>query len=219
MNKGGIEKFKKFWEKFWFIVWKDPSLKGWVISIIFLLFVIKLIFFPLLSLVTGTSIPLVIVESCSMYHEDNLLSNTNEWLERHEEKYFKFGITKNDFLEFPFKKGLDKGDILFVTGTKAKDVDVGDIIIFNVDSAYPIIHRVIEIKNAEEDNQLTFSTIGDNNNAQFNFEKTITENQLVGEPRANIAPYVGWAKLIFFETMKKFDRDPKTNFEGFCKEN
>jgi len=29
-------KLKRFWKKFWFVVWKDESPKGWIISIIFI---------------------------------------------------------------------------------------------------------------------------------------------------------------------------------------
>ena len=71
------EGLTKFWKKFWFMLWKDDSLKGWIFSIIFLFIFIKFIFFPILSLVTGTYLPLAIVESCSMYHEGNFLSNYN----------------------------------------------------------------------------------------------------------------------------------------------
>ena len=79
-----VNKFKNFWKKFWFIVWKDNSLKGWIISILFLFIVIKFIFFPLLNLVTGTTLPLAIVESCSMHHKGNIFSNFDNWWERHD---------------------------------------------------------------------------------------------------------------------------------------
>ena len=81
MKRSGIG---KLWEKFWFIVWKDDSLKGWIFSIIFLFILIKFIFFPTLSFITGTSLPLAIVESCSMYHQGNLLSNFDSWWETHD---------------------------------------------------------------------------------------------------------------------------------------
>ena len=70
MEKEGERKgkFKRFLKKSWQIIWKDDSLKGWIISLIFIFVVIKFIFFPLLNLATGTSLPLAIVESCSMYH-------------------------------------------------------------------------------------------------------------------------------------------------------
>jgi len=208
MNK---EDWKKFWKKFWFIVWKDDSFKGWVISVIFILVVIKLIFFPILTLASGNSLPLVIVESCSMYHEGSIFSNFDNWWDRHESKYFQEKIIKPTFLDFPFKNGLNKGDILFVAGVKPENIKVGDIIIFNAGERNPIIHRVINVKN--ESGVYTFSTLGDNNNGQLYVEQNINQNQLVGKPVADIAPWVGWIKLIFFEHTKPAQE------RGFCNEN
>lgn len=204
-------KFQIFLKKFWDIVWRDDSLKGWLISLIFLFIVIKGIFFPLMSLATGTSLPLVIVESCSMYHDNNLLSDTNEWWTIHENKYSTYQITKDQFLDFPFKKGFNKGDILFITGAKASELEMGDIIIFNANYRNPVIHRIISIQ--REENEYIFGTIGDNNNGQIEFEKRIGEHQVVGKAQINIAPYIGWGKLIFFERL----RNPQER--GFCNEN
>lgn len=189
---------KNFLDKFWFLVWKDDSFKGWIISIIFIFIVIKFIFFPSLSFVTGTELPLAIVESCSMYHSGNLLSNYDEWWKNHDVKYMKFLINKDRFKEFPFAKGFNKGDILFIVGTKPEKIELGDIIIFNSGvRSTPIIHRVINIK--QTDNEITFSTIGDNNPSQISFERNINQNQIVGKAVLKIAPYLGWGKLIFFE--------------------
>ncbi len=204
------EAIKKFWEKFWFIVWKDDSLKGWVISLLFIFILIKGVFFPVLSLVTGTSLPLVIVESCSMYHNKNLLSNFDEWWDNHEIKYFKEKINKNAFLNFPFKKGLNKGDILLTTNIKPGEIRLGDVIIFKVNGNTPVIHRVIDIEN--KSGKYFFSTMGDNNNGQWNFEKNISSERIIGKAQANIAPYLGWIKLVFFEYNK-----PESQ-RGFCKE-
>ena len=103
-----------FLKKFWFIVWKDDSLKGWIFSIIFLFLFIKFIFFPVLGLVTGTPLPLAIVESCSMYHERDILSNYDLWWEKHVNKYLGYDIEKEEFENFKFKNGFNKGDILFI---------------------------------------------------------------------------------------------------------
>ena len=35
-------KIKKIWKKFWFLLWKDNSLKGWIFSVLFLFIFIKL---------------------------------------------------------------------------------------------------------------------------------------------------------------------------------
>jgi hypothetical protein len=195
MNKKDV---KRFLEKFWFLVWKDDSFKGWIISIIFIFILIKFVFFPTLSLLTGTSLPLAIVESCSMFHDGNLLSDYDEWLQKNEIKYSQFQITKEEFNEFDFKKGFNKGDILFIVGAKPEKIKTGDIIIFNSGvRSTPIIHRVISIK--QENGNYIFSTIGDNNPSQISFEKSINENQIVGKAVLKIAPYIGWGKLIFYQ--------------------
>lgn len=205
------KKVKEYWGKFWFLVWKDDSLKGWIISIIFLFLLIKLILFPGLNLVTGTTLPLAIVESCSMYHYGNLFSNFDSWYERHDEKYSEFTIDNLDFQNFPFRKGFNKGDILFIVGTSAEKLKEGDIIVFSGNQKNPIIHRIVNIK--EENGTKTFSTIGDNNEGQLSYEKEIKQEQIIGRAVFRIVPYAGWGKLIFFE----FGRS--SSEKGICHEN
>ncbi len=221
MNKK-IEGIKKFWKKLWFILWKDNSLKGWIFSIIFLFVFIKFIFFPVLGLVTGTALPLAIVESCSMYHEGNIFSNYDNWWEIHEGKYGALEITKEDFQGgiSKFRRGFTKGDILFLIKAKPEKLKVGNIIAFNSGTRnVPVIHRIINIK--EENGQFIFTTIGDNNaqsltisnNALGVDETEIKPEQLVGKAAFRIVPYLGWGKLIFFEHLKP------TSERGICKEN
>ena len=205
------KKVKEYWKKFWFLLWKDDSFKGWLFSIIFLFLFIKLIFFPGLSLITGTSLPLAIVESCSMYHQGNLFSNFDSWYEKHDDKYAELVINKLEFEEFPFKKGFNKGDILFIVGTPSEKLKIGDVIIFEGDRKNPIIHRIIKI--TEKDSKLIFSTIGDNNPSQLSVEKEISKDQIIGRAVFRLAPYIGWGKLIFFEPMR-----PESE-KGFCSEN
>ena len=209
--KNSKKRLREFWKKFWFIVWKDDSLKGWIISILFLFIVIKFVFFPLLNLATGTTLPLAIVESCSMYHQGNVFSDFDSWYERHDEKYTPFIINKLDFQDFPLKRGFSKGDILFIVGTKPEKLEEGDVIIFNANQKNPIIHRIINIK--EENGEYIFSTIGDNNNNQIPFEKIILEDKIVGKASFRLVPYLGWVKLVFFEGSKPLSE------RGFCDEN
>jgi signal peptidase I len=203
-------KTKDFLKKFWFLLWKDDSFKGWLFSVIFLIAFILLIFFPGLRLVTGTELPLAIVESCSMYHQGNLFSNTEAWYDRHDLKYAPFIINNLDWNDFIFKNGFNKGDILFIIGVKPEKVKQGDVIIFKVNRANPIIHRVVEVRNLN--GTYHYSTIGDNNNGQLSFEKDISEDQLVGKAVVKLAPYFGWGKLIFFEASR-----PESE-RGFCSE-
>lgn len=206
------ESWKNFWKKFWFVVWKDDSFKGWLISILFLFVVIKFIFFPLLSLATGTGLPLAIVESCSMYHNGNVFSSYDLWWQNHETKYSALNFTKDEFSDFSFKKGFSKGDILFIVKAKPEKLEVGDVILFNAGQANPIIHRIINITQDSNGNYI-FSTEGDNNNGQLSVEKTINQNQLVGKAVFRVTPYLGWMKLVFYERLK-----PESE-RGFCKEN
>src|SRR3990167_8854563 len=116
IKKIGEKSNKNLFQKFWFLLWKDNSIKGWIFSVVFLFLFIKFIFFPALSFATGTSLPLAIVESCSMYHQGNLLSDFNSWWDTKGEKYSQFNITKSEFEDFGFEKGFNKGDILFIVG-------------------------------------------------------------------------------------------------------
>lgn len=208
MNKGEIKKFLK---KFWFVVWKDDSFKGWIMSIIFLFVVIKFLFFPALNFLTGTQLPLAIVESCSMYHDGNLFSNFDEWYQKHEEKYSSFGINELLFHDFILRKGFNKGDILFIVGAKPEKLEVGDVIIFLAGLQHPVIHRIVDIR--EEEGKYYFSTMGDNVGRVQVFEENISEDQLIGKAVFKVAPYLGWAKLIFFEPFQN------SYNKGLCREN
>lgn len=214
------EKVKKFLKKFWFLLWKDDSFKGWLFSIVFIFVFIKLILFPALNLVTGTSLPLAIVESCSMYHKDNVFSNFDSWFGRHENKYSQLGISKEDFNNFVLKRGFSKGDIVFLVKANPDKIKIGDIIAFSSGTKNtPIIHRVIKIQYKE--GKRVFTTMGDNNGAILNpsnnlagvDEREIYEEQLVGKAVFMAVPGLGWAKLVFFEGFRPISE------RGFCKEN
>jgi hypothetical protein len=156
-----------------------------------------------------------------MYHEPVVpfYYNFDEWWNDHEEKYETFGINEEEFKSFKIKNGFSKGDILFAVGEQPEDIKIGDIVMFRTGQPNPIIHRVVEIK--KENNKYIFSTIGDNNWQQFTLtnnpyginEISINEDQIVGKAVFRIAPYAGWAKLIFFDWMKA------PSERGLCKEN
>jgi len=207
-EEGRLHSAKKFFKKFWFLLWKDNSFKGWAFSLIFIFVVIKFIFFPLLSFVSGTSLPLAIVESCSMYHKGDIFSNFDNWWQGHQSYYQRWNISKQEFGKFIFDNGFDKGDILFIVGVKPKNVKIGDIIIYGTSvQSTPIIHRVMNI--TVKDGIYYFSTQGDNNmGQQLPFENGINQDQLVGKAVFKLAPFIGWAKLIFF--------DARSSDPGLC---
>lgn len=212
--------FKRGWKKFWYLLTKDESLKGWIFAVIFLFIFIKLIFFPLLNLIAGTTHALSIVESCSMHHDSRLLffHDFDKWWKSNENKYSTYNLTKNDFKDFKLKNGFTKGDILFVTKATPEKLKIGDIILFNAGQNNPIIHRIINIK--KENEKYLFTTIGDNNpnsltnkNNPFGInEINIKEEQLVGKLAFKIAPYIGWSKLIFYDFRKP------ESLRGLCDE-
>lgn len=173
---------KSWLRRFWEFLKKD-SWQSVVVSLILAFLIIKFIFFPLLSLSTGTELPLVIVESCSMYHPgsmENVLGNPI---------YSEYNISLSDAESWGFKNGINKGDIIFVVGPK--NIEKGDVIIFAAGTPNPIIHRAIRVDD-------TLTTKGDHNSGLLEVEKNIQRNQLIGKAVFRI-PYLGWVKLIFFE--------------------
>lgn len=205
-----MKEAKNILQKFWHLLWKDESWKGWVFSVVVLFIFIKFILFPTLSLVTGTALPLAIVESCSMYHAGSALDFQN-WWQPHDAKYTALEIAESQFEKFPIPEGFNKGDILLIIKANPDKLKIGDIIIFNANYQNPLIHRIIKI--SEKDGKKIFSTMGDNNNGQLGVEKEISEEQLVGKAVLRLVPFLGWGKLIFFEPLR-----PESE-KGLCYQN
>ncbi len=178
---------------------KEDSWPSLIVFLVLVFLFIKFLVFPLLSFLTGTSLPLVIVESCSMYHDTYGQQGLETILESpiYEENNISFEDTEN----WPLKNGLNKGDIVFVLGPE--NVEVGDIVIFAANSRHPIIHRVI---NTTEN---TITTKGDNNSGILPTEKEINKDRLMGKAVFRV-PAIGWIKLIFFE----FSKSPSE--QGLC---
>ncbi len=168
---------------------RKDSWPSFVVTLLLAFVIIKFIFFPGLSLITGTSLPLVIVESCSMYHHDagfeNIFSGS---------VYDNYELTLEDTDNWIFQNGFSKGDVIFVVG--ANNIEVGDVIIFNGGTSHPIIHRVVEVDGN------AYTTKGDNNLGVYHFDKNIPNDAVVGKALFKV-PFIGWAKLIFFEPGRK----------------
>ena len=181
-----MKKVVDCWKKFWVFLKKD-SWASFAVTLLLAFVIIKFVFFPGLSLITGTGLPLVIVESCSMYHHDAGFDNTFE-----SDVYEDYGLSLADTGNWIFQNGFSKGDVIFVVG--ARNVEVGDVIIFNGGAQHPLIHRVVEVDDG-------YATKGDNyktNAKQLSMEKDISEEQVIGKALFKV-PFIGWAKLIFFE--------------------
>lgn len=194
--------------RFWRFLQED-SWQSWLVSLVLLVVLIRFVLFPLLSLATGSTLPLVVIESCSMYHN----SNFDTWWNANSAWYESHNITKADFETFPFKNGLNKGDIIFVWGRSS--YNIGDVIIFQPNSGssapHPIIHRVVAENpfQTKGDNNIAQLTAGNPGNVENIDETNISPNQIIGKSVFRI-PYLGWIKLVFFEPFKA----PQDR--GFC---
>lgn len=184
--------------KIWNFLWKDNSVWSWIVSLILAFIIVKFIFFPLLSFVFATPLPLVVVESGSMHHS-GFLGNTfgtsadfEFWWTEHSAWYLERGINKEKALAWPIHNGMEIGDIIVISG-RGK-INVGDVIVFNAGQSHPVIHRVIEIKNIN--NTIYYSTKGDNNPNQLSVEKEIPSSSVLGKSLFRI-PKIGWIKLVF----------------------
>jgi len=185
IDKKGKVKEGNLLLRFWNFL-KEDSWQSMVVSLILAFVIIKFVFFPLLSFFTGSALPLVIVESCSMHHSRSLSTILDDPI------YDEFNLDSSYASKFPFKNGLEKGDIILVIN--AKNAKIGDVIIFNAGQMYPIIHRVVALDG-------TVTTKGDNNNGLLPVERNVSKDRLVGKAALRI-PYLGWVKLIFYEPFR-----------------
>lgn len=196
------ESIKKFWK---FL--NEDTWQSWIVSLLLIIGFIYFIFFPGLSFITQTELPLVVVESCSMYHAGDF----DDWWFRNGNYYEQRDILKSRFATFPFLNGMNKGDIIFVWGRS--DYEMGDVIIFEQNptssARHPIIHRIIT--------EFPYGTKGDNNARQLTAENNeqridetnIPQERIMGKAVFRV-PYIGWIKLVFFELA----RAPQER--GFC---
>ena len=117
------------------------------------------------------------------YSLQDYWSLCGEW---YEEK----GLTKEEFSQYPFPNGFDKGDVIVLRGARPKELAVGDVLVFDTGKAYPIIHRIVE-KNQQGD-RISFVTKGDHN--AIADEGVVREKQIIGRAATRI-PYIGWVKI------------------------
>ena len=199
---------KSFWRKLWWFLWEDNSIWSWIVNVILAFVIIKFLFYPALGFVLGTSHPIVAVVSGSMEHPDGF----DDWWSRpaccadaectskisQGELYSKLGINKQEFLEFPFKHGFNKGDIMILW--RPANIGIGDILVFRADHRLdPIIHRVVAVDKL--DDHTTYLTKGDHNCGSAAFERTVAKDKQIGKALFRV-PFLGWIKIGFVELLK-----------------
>ncbi len=189
MEKKGIKDYLK---KLWHFIWDDNSMLSWAFNVVLAFLIVKFLIYPGLGLLLGTSFPVVAVVSDSMEH--NGLSFEEWWSER-EEIYNSFEIGRDDFLSYKFHNGFNAGDLMVLVGVEAKEVKLGDSLVFLGDAPGPIIHRVVKID--RNSGEIFVQTMGDNkdkNRGSRPDEFGITQDRIVGKAVFRI-PYLGWVKL------------------------
>ncbi len=197
--------------KIWYFLWKDDSAWSWLASLVVAFILVKFVFFPFLSFIFQSSMPLVVVESSSMFHQGGLIKSIigfgtqkefNTWWEKSKSWYESNNLRYEDTDKWSFKSGLDKGDIIVIKGSK--NLNIGDVIVFNAGQRHPIIHRIVKIRLTEQG--VVYETKGDNyitNSNQLAIEKEIEQSQIVGKAVFRV-PKLGWIKLIVVQTWNSF---------------
>ena len=172
-------------KKVWRFIWHDDSILSWIVNIILAFLIVKFLIYPGLGLALGTTHPVVAVVSGSMHHNGNF----DQW---YDEKGDWYKFEKEGMKKWSLHNGFNRGDIMILK--KAKDVKVGDIIVFYGNSNNPIIHRVVFVG----DN--FYQTKGDNNADSFEQlgEKDIKQNKIIGKAIGRI-PLLGYVKILFSE--------------------
>lgn len=192
--------FKRFWN----FLWNDESITGWLVSLIIIFVVIKFLLFPALSLVLGTGLPLVVVESSSMSHDAFIFGEFDSWWldSSNSEWYLDRSINMSEASRWSLKSGFEKGDIIMLVGVSPQNLEVGDVIVFDAGQTNPIIHRIIGIT-VGRDGSLVFSTKGDNNIDMIPQDRNISEDKVIGKALIKV-PKLGWVKLLLVDFFGAF---------------
>lgn len=175
---------KHFLKDLWRFIWYDDSIWSWIVNLIIAFVLVKFIIYPGLGLLLGTSFPVVAVVSGSMEHDGNF----DAFWEQQQNIYVQYGITKEEFEDFRFYNGFNKGDLMVLYSPK--DVDVGDVVVFSGDAYAPLIHRVVKIENS------LYTTKGDHNLGSRTDEVDINPERVYGKAVFRL-PYLGWFKIGF----------------------
>ncbi|MEK6983808.1 MAG: signal peptidase I [Nanoarchaeota archaeon] len=175
-----------------------------IVSLVLMIFssiINKFILFPLLGSFLNTSHPVVAFVSESMTHDENF----DDWWTNAGNWYSNAGIDKNKFSIFPYKNGINKGDLLIIKGANYDEIQIGDLIVFWSTRKDPIMHRVT--KKWEENEIQYFETKGDNHKTNpipirsaILDETKISYDQVIGRVSKTI-PKIGWVKIKYAEML------------------
>ena len=188
---------KAILKKMWWFIWEDDSIWSWIVNIILAFVLIKYIVYPGLGLLLSTGYPIVAVVSGSMEHDGSF----DKWWDSQSDWYLNQNLSREDFKEFDFRNGFNKGDIMILYGEKPKGIDVGEVIVFSSGRPDPIIHRVV--RKWENNGRYYFQTKGDHNIDSGKYDYDISETNVIGRAWVRV-PYLGWIKIGFVELLGLF---------------
>jgi signal peptidase I len=147
-------------------------------------FIIAWLVYQLLSMATGTALPIVSVVSDSMYHT----SHFDNWWSGSQTLYAAYNISEARFKTFLAPNGLSRGDLLVVI--KPDNPKIGDIMIYNkFGSDFTIVHRLVAIR---ED---AYIVKGDNNRAA---DPPVAKEYVVGKVILAV-PLLGYPRLLLHQ--------------------
>ena len=139
----------------------------------------------LIGFFLNTDLPVFSILTGSMTHDSYTVINHYRWLENN------LGYNRSYIDSWPFKEGLDIGDLVVIKG--CENYEVGDIILYDVREApIPIIHRIIKIN---EDG--SYMTKGDHNPGLNLFEYSVRKEQIKGKVILKI-PYLGMPYVLIY---------------------
>ena len=199
--------WKESLKKSWNFIWYDDSWASWLLNIVLAYIIIKFVVYPVLGFLLATPLPVVAVVSDSMEHKG---ADFDAWWQDRQLWYLNRGITFDDFKNYPFKNGFNKGDIMVLYGTKPNDIKLGQVIVFQSGLPYPIIHRVVAVHDDKGPSagQLFYETKGDYNQDQIKGdlfhpldETYVPQRVLYGQAVFRI-PYLGYVKIWFVELLQ-----------------
>jgi len=140
---------------------------------------------------------------CGNAYDGKKHFNLDEYWQECGGWYEEVEIAKDEFLNFPFKNGFNKGDIMILVGKDIKEIEVGETIVFRSSRKDPIIHRVVK-KN--EDGEIVLQTKGDNNEDSIKNkaldETNLKEDVIIGKAVIRV-PLLGYIKILFVDYVGK----------------
>ncbi|HIK01994.1 TPA: signal peptidase I [archaeon] len=148
-------------------------------------FVIALIGHSALGYALDTEYPVVSVVSESMEHDDP---------ETYSGWFIDRNFNETELENWPFNRGMNKGDLVLVKGSVVSELNAGDVIVYRIGGGKPIIHRIVWINDSK------VYTKGDNNKNTdqegVHLAPPVQDQHVQGRAVFRI-PLLGWIKIAF----------------------